>query len=168
MKENSKVGKLVTEIKTHWKTPAPGKYVPYREYLDIVFGVGNNYAGSKTLEYLTFAASCYLMMYHYKLPYLSFSVISIINMPLGYIWTLIWWFVCDNLGFLPKKTERKLYIVYHDDCCRAWHDIRQFFGFSRPVKPPRSLSQFARGHQLRLGNQDFGHKHTLQRLGRRA
>lgn len=47
MKENSKVGKLVTEIKTHWKTPAPGKYVPYREYLDIVFGVGNNYAGSK-------------------------------------------------------------------------------------------------------------------------
>ena len=112
MKENSKVGKLVTEIKTHWKTPAPGKYVPYREYLDIVFGVGNNYAGSKTLEYLTFAASCYLMMYHYKLPYLSFSVISIINMPLGYIWTLIWWFVCDNLGFLPKKTERKLYIVY--------------------------------------------------------
>ena len=160
MKENSKVGKLVTEIKTHWKTPAPGKYVPYREYLDIVFGVGNNYAGSKTLEYLTFAASCYLMMYHYKLPYLSFSVISIINMPLGYIWTLIWWFVCDNLGFLPKKTD--------DDCCRAWHDIRQFFGFSRPVKPPRSLSQFARGHQLRLGNQDFGHKHTLQRLGRRA
>ena len=67
MKENSKVGKLVTEIKTHWKTPAPGKYVPYREYLDIVFGVGNNYAGSKTLEYLTFAASCYLMMYHYKI-----------------------------------------------------------------------------------------------------
>jgi hypothetical protein len=51
-------------------------------------------------------------MYHYKLPYLTFSVINIINMPLGYIWTLIWWFVCDNLGILPKKTERKLNIVY--------------------------------------------------------
>ena len=33
-------------------------------------------------------------------------------MPLGYISALMWWFVCDNLGFLPKKTERKLYAVY--------------------------------------------------------
>ena len=106
------IKKLGTEIKTHWKTPAPGKYVPYKEYVDIVFGVGSNYAGSKVLEYLTFASSCYLMMYHYQLPYLSYSVINIINMPLGYIWTLIWWFVCDNLGFLPKKTERKLYGIY--------------------------------------------------------
>lgn len=111
-KGNSKVKQLFTEIKTHWKTPAKGKYVPYREYVDIVFAVGNNYAGSKILEYLTFGASCMLMMYHYKLPYLSYSVINIINMPLSYIWTLIWWFVCDNLGFLPKKTERKLYVLY--------------------------------------------------------
>ena len=111
-KGNSKVKQLFTEIKTHWKTPAKGKYVPYREYVDIVFAVGNNYAGSKILEYLTFGAACLLMMYHYKLPYLSYSVINIINMPLGYIWTLIWWFVCDNLGFLPKKTEKKLYTLY--------------------------------------------------------
>lgn len=111
-KKGSAVKRLGKEIKEHWKTPAPGKYVPYREYVDIVFGVGNNYAGAKTLEYLTFAASCYLMMYHYKLPYLSYSVINIINMPLSYIWTLIWWFVCDNLGFLPKRTEKKLYGVY--------------------------------------------------------
>ncbi|MBE6719599.1 MAG: hypothetical protein E7571_02945 [Ruminococcaceae bacterium] len=110
--ENSKVKQLFTEIKTHWKKPAPGKYVPYREYGDIVLAVGNNYAGSKILEYLTFGAACMLMMYHYKLPYLSYSVINIINMPLSYIWTLIWWFVCDNLGFLPKKTEKKLYILY--------------------------------------------------------
>ena len=35
---SSKAGKvkgLFTEIKTHWKTPAEGKYVPYREYKDI-------------------------------------------------------------------------------------------------------------------------------------
>ena len=112
-KGNSKVKQLFTEVKTHWKVPAKGKYVPYREYVDIVFAVGNNYAGSKILEYLTFGAACLLMMYHYKLPYLSYSVINIINMPLSYIWTLIWWFVCDNLGFLPKKTERKLYGVFH-------------------------------------------------------
>ena len=46
----SKVKGLFTEIKTHWKTPAKGKYVPYREYLDILFGVGANYAGNFIAE----------------------------------------------------------------------------------------------------------------------
>lgn len=111
-KKENKVKWLFNEIKTHWRTPAPGKYVPYREYKDVILSVGSNYAGTKILEYITFAASCYLMMYHYKLPYLTFSIINIINLPLGYIWTLIWWFVSDNLGFLPKKTEKRLYILY--------------------------------------------------------
>ncbi len=115
MKENglgTKIKNFGTEIKTHWKTPAPGKYVPYREYLDIWLGVGSNYSGSKVLEYISFAASCYLMMYHYKLPYITFSIINIINMPLNYIWTLIGWVINDNLGFLPKKTEKKFYGLY--------------------------------------------------------
>ena len=108
----SKLKGFAHEVKTHWSVPAEGNYVPYKEYKDIFIGVGSNYAGSKTLEYIAFAASCYLMMYHYKLPYLTFSVIGIINMPLGYIWTLIWWFVCDNLGVIEKKTERRLYGLY--------------------------------------------------------
>ena len=108
----SKVKGLFTEIKTHWNKPAPGKYVPYREYLDIWVGSGSNYAGSKILEYIAFGAGCYLMMYHYKLPYITYSVIGLINMPLGYLWAILWWIVSDNLGFLPKKTERKLYGVY--------------------------------------------------------
>ena len=107
-----KVQSLFTEIKTHWNTPAEGKYVPYKEYKDVLFAVGSNYAGSKVLEYIGFFSSCYLIMHHYKLPYLTFSVIGILNMPLGYISALMWWFVCDNLGFLPKKTERKFYLVY--------------------------------------------------------
>ncbi len=101
-----------TEVKTHWKTPAEGKYVPYKEYLNIFFAVGSNYTASKVLEYIYFATGCFLIMHHYKLPYLTFSIISIINMPLGYVTALIWWFVCDNLGFLPGKTEKKLYTVY--------------------------------------------------------
>ena len=109
---SGKVKALFTEIKTHWRTPAEGKYVPYREYKDILIAVGSNYTAAKTLEYIFFGASCYLMMYHYKLPYLTFSVINIINMPLGYIWTLIAWLIADNLGFLPKKTERKFYLLY--------------------------------------------------------
>ncbi len=107
-----KVKSLFTEIKTYWKTPKEGNYVPYKEYKDILIAVGSNYTGTKMLEYISFAAACYLMMYHYKLPYLTFSVINIINMPLNYIWSLVWWYVCDNLGFLPKKTERKVYLLY--------------------------------------------------------
>jgi len=106
------LSRFFTEIKTHWKTPAEGKYVPYREYKDVVLAVGSNYAGSKVLEYIGFWSSCYLIMHHYKLPYLTFSIIGIINMPLGYISALMWWLVCDNLGFLPKRTERKFYGVY--------------------------------------------------------
>ncbi len=108
----SKAKDLFTEIKTHWDTPAEGKYVPYKEYKDVVLAVGSNYAGSKVLEYISFASACYLIMHHYNLPYLTFSVINIVNMPLNYLSALMWWFVCDNLGFIPKKTEKKFYGVY--------------------------------------------------------
>ena len=108
----TKVKNFASDVKAHWNTPPEGRYVPYKEYKDIFIGVGSNYVGSKTLEYIFFASSCFLMMHHYKLPYLTFSVIGLINMPLGYVWTLIWWYVCDNLGFLKKETERKIYAVY--------------------------------------------------------
>lgn len=108
----AKIKSFASDVKAHWSKPKEGRYVTYREYLDIFAGVGSNYAGSKTLEYIAFWSGCYLMMYHYKLPYLTFSLIGIINMPLGYIWALVWWYVCDNLGFLPKKQERKCYLLY--------------------------------------------------------
>ena len=107
-----KVSGFFHEVKDHWKTPAEGKYVPYKEYKDIFLAVGFNYSGNKTLEYIVFAASCYLMMYHYKLPYLTFSIINIINMPLNYIWTMMTWYIADNLGFMPKRNERRFYGVY--------------------------------------------------------
>ena len=107
-----KVKSLFTEIKTHWNTPREGNYVPYKEYGSIFLGVGSNYVGVKILENIGFWASCYLFMHHYKLPYLTFSIIGIINMPLNYIWTLIGWIINDNLGFLPKKTEKALYTLY--------------------------------------------------------
>lgn len=108
----TKVKSLFTEIKTHWKTPAEGKYVPYREYLDIWLGVGSNYSGIKTLEYISFFAGCYLIMYHYHLPYVAFSAIALINMPLQKMWDLVAWMINDNLGFLPKKKERGIYTFY--------------------------------------------------------
>ena len=77
----NKVKDFGNEIKTHWNTPAEGKYVPYKEYKDVVIGVGANYTGTKTLEYIGFWSSCFLIMHHYKLPYLTFSVIGLLNMP---------------------------------------------------------------------------------------
>ncbi len=114
-KENGEAKKkhLLRNMKTYWKTPPQGKYVSYKEYFDITLGIGGNYAGAQALsKYISFAAGCYLMMYHYKLPYLTYSVISIINMPLSYLWTLLSWIIADNLGILAKKTERKLYGLY--------------------------------------------------------
>ena len=81
-----KAKNLFVDFKEHWNTPAEGNYVPYKEYKDVVIGVGANYAGSKTLEYIGFWSSCFLIMHHYKLPYLTFSVIGLLNMPLGYVW----------------------------------------------------------------------------------
>ncbi len=103
---------FASQVKTHWNTPAEGNYVPYKDYGNIFLAVGSNYSASKVLEYISFATGCFLIMHHYKLPYLTFSIIAIINMPLSYVTSLIWWFVCDNLGFLPGKTEKKLYTVY--------------------------------------------------------
>ena len=110
---SAKVKSGINHFKTYWKKPPEGKYVSFKEYVDITVGIGANYSSSMIIsKFITFAAGCYLMMYHYKLPYLAFSVINIINMPLSYIFSIIGWIINDNLGLLPKKTERKFYGAY--------------------------------------------------------
>ncbi|MBQ2759014.1 MAG: hypothetical protein IJE93_04540 [Clostridia bacterium] len=101
-------------IKNHWNEPdrEKGNYVPFKEYLTVFFGVGMNYSVNTPLGYLAFNASCFLIMYHYKLPYLAFSVITLIGLPLSYLWNILTWFVNDNLGILEKKTERKFLVFY--------------------------------------------------------
>ena len=51
-------------------------------------------------------------MYHYNLPYVVFSAIALINLPLQKFWDILGWIINDNLGFLPKKTEKVLYTIY--------------------------------------------------------
>ena len=101
-------------VKNHWNEPdrENGNYVPFKEYLTVFFGVGMNYSVRAPLSYLSFSASCFLIMYHYKLPYLAFSVITLIGLPLSYLWNILTWFVNDNLGLLEKKTEKKLLTFY--------------------------------------------------------
>ncbi len=110
----SKLGQFMTGVREHWNTPdtANGKYVSGKEYLFVFLGVAANYAAQAPFKYIGFAASCYLIMYHYALPYLSFSVIALIGLPLSYLWNLLDWFVTDNLGLLPKRTERRLNLLY--------------------------------------------------------
>ena len=110
----SKLQQFISDMKTHWNTPdtAHGKYVSGREYLDIFVGVAANYAAMAPLKYIGFAASCFLIMHHYSLPYLSFAVISLIGVPLSYLWNLLDWFVTDNLGLLEKRSERVLNTIY--------------------------------------------------------
>lgn len=128
-------------VKTYWNKPPEGKYVSFREYVDITLGIGGNYAAEKTLsEYVSFAAGCYLMMYHYKLPYLAFSVINIINMPLSYLWNLIIWFVNDNLGLLKKNVERKVYGIYFSLIVIGLFMI--FFDFSSLLNPANSVVRY--------------------------
>ena len=80
--------------------------------MTVFFGVGMNYSVRAPLEYIGFSASCFLVMYHYKLPYLAFSVITLIGLPLTYLWNILKWVVDDNLGILEKKTERKFLTFY--------------------------------------------------------
>lgn len=105
---------LFQNIKMHWNEPdrEKGNYIPYKEYLTVFFGVGMNYSINTPLSYLGFSASCFLVMYHYKLPYLAFSVITLIGLPLSYLWNVLSWVVNDNLGILEKKTERKFLTFY--------------------------------------------------------
>lgn len=147
MAEKKKLGTAVKDLgkdmKAHWNVPEKGKYVPYKEYFSIFLGVGSNYVGQKTLEYIGFAASCYLMMYHYKLPYLTFSIIALINMPLNYVWTLISWVINDNLGFLAKKTERKFNILYMISAVLGIYFI--VGDFSGILNPSNSLVAYLNG-----------------------
>ncbi len=105
---------IKTELKTHWKTPDTqnGKYVSWKEQIDIFISVAMNYGAQAPLKYIGFSATCFLIMYHYNLPYLAFSVIALIGVPLSYLWNLLDWQIADNLGFLQKKAEVKFYAFY--------------------------------------------------------
>ena len=111
---DGKVKAFFADIKEHWHEPdrSKGNYVPFKEYLHIFLGITFNYAAGTPLAYIGFGASCYLIMYHYNLPYLAFSVVGLIGLPLGYLWSIVGWIVSDNLGFMPKKTARNVNIFY--------------------------------------------------------
>lgn len=112
----SKAKDFFADVKQHWNTPdsSKGKYVSYKEYAQIFGGVAFNYGAQSALDnkYVAFASSCFLIMYHYKLPYLAFSVITLIGLPMSYLWNILGWVINDNLGFLGKTREKRFVTIY--------------------------------------------------------
>lgn len=104
--------KLYHEFHDHWRVPAEGKQVPYKEYLSVFLGIGGDYSLGNVLGYIWFGAGCYLIMYYYNIPLLAFTAIGAFFTLPGYFWAIFDMIVCDNLGFMPKKTERTMYTVY--------------------------------------------------------
>lgn len=84
-----KAGNLISEFRTHWNTPAEGKYVPYKEYLSIFLAVGGNYSAQYLLGFLSFGTGCYLVAYYYEIPILTFSAINAFFLVSGYLWSML-------------------------------------------------------------------------------
>ena len=110
--KGAKLKSFFNEFKDHWNTPAPGKYVPYKEYLSVFFGVGGDHSLQRVLGYLSFGTGCFLVIFYYEIPVLTFSIIGAFFMVQGYFWSILNMIISDNLGFLPKKTEKKMYVLY--------------------------------------------------------
>ncbi len=111
-KKKISVKSLVGEFKDHWNVPAEGKYVPYKEYVSVLWAVGGDYSLTRVLNYLSFGLGCYLVAFYYEIPILTFSVINAFFMIQGYFWSIMSMMINDNLGFLPKKTEKAFYVLY--------------------------------------------------------
>nr|MCR5690148.1 hypothetical protein [Clostridiales bacterium] len=113
MAENKgKVKALFTNIKEHWNTPAPGRYVPFKEYLAIFGAVGGDYSLAYLRGLLSFGTGCYLVAFYYQIPILTFSAIGAFFIAFNYLWGILNMGVDANLGFLPKKVERRYFAVY--------------------------------------------------------
>lgn len=100
------------EFKTYWNIPEEGKHVPYKEYLYVFLGIGGDYSLGSVLSYVWFGAGCYLIMNYYNIPLLVFSAIGAFFALQGYFWSILDMIVNDNLGFVPKKTERTFFSIY--------------------------------------------------------
>ncbi|MBQ6020870.1 MAG: MFS transporter [Clostridia bacterium] len=110
--QHGKIKAFLGDVKEHWKTPAPGKYVPYREYLSIFGAVGGDYTLKYLCGLLSFGTGCYLVAYYYQIPLLTFAAINTFFIATRYLWDILSMGVDANLGFLPKKVERRYFAVY--------------------------------------------------------
>lgn len=134
------VSNMAHDFKEHWNIPAEGRYVPYKEYLSVFFGIGGDYSLGSVLGYLSFGSGCYLIMYYYNIPLLAFSAIVAFFTVQGYFWRILDMIVNDNLGFVPKKTERTLFTIYGIVACLGLSFL--ILDFSKFIPFPVKLTDF--------------------------
>lgn len=96
---------LITDVRTHWKKPREGEYVPYKEWLYLILGYGGSTCGTPGGN-LTFSAGCMFVGAIYGLKMMDFAMMGIVNMVLNYLFQPINMIITDNLGAPPKKTMR--------------------------------------------------------------
>ncbi len=135
---DGKVRSLFSNIRQHWNTPAPGRYVPFKEYLSIFGAIGGDYTLAYLRGFLSFGTGCYLVAFYYQIPLLTFSAISTFFIAFTYLWGILNMGVDANLGFLPKKVERRYFAVYLG--FTALGLLMLFFDFSAFL--PLSAQQF--------------------------
>lgn len=112
LKVKETASNIYHEFHDYWNIPKEGRHVPYKEYLSVFLGIGGDYALGNVLGYIWFGAGCYLIMNYYNIPLLAFTAIGAFFSLPGYFWAIFDMIVCDNLGFMPKKTEQKMFTVY--------------------------------------------------------
>lgn len=139
-KKKLDVKAVVSEFRDHWNIPAEGKYVPYKEYVSVLWAVGGDYSLTRVLNYLGFGLGCYLVAFYYEIPILTFSVINAFFMIQGYFWSIMSMMVNDNLGFLPKKTEKAFYALYL--FFTALGILFLVFDFSEIIQWPEFLTDY--------------------------
>ncbi|MBQ6267579.1 MAG: MFS transporter [Clostridia bacterium] len=145
------------DFKTHWNKPKEGRYVPYKEYLSVFIGAGGDYALQRVLGKLSFGTGCFLVIFYYEIPVLTFSVIGAFFMVQGYFWSIINMMISDNLGFLPKKTEKLFYTLYLTFTALGLAFL--IFDFSAILPFPRAMVDFVTslpGLNLRATLKIFG------------
>lgn len=105
-----KIKKIPTEIKTHWKTPAEGKYIPYREFAAYSFGgIGVNTINS-LFGYVALSANCLLVGSAYGIKPTHLAWMNIIMGIINLIKTPFISMLIDNTN--SKYGKFRPYLLY--------------------------------------------------------
>lgn len=105
-----KIKEIPKEIKNHWKTPAQGKYIPYKEFAAYSFGgIGVNTINS-LFNYVALSANCLLIGSAYGIKPTHLAYMNIIMGILNLIKTPFISMLIDNTN--SKYGKFRPYLLY--------------------------------------------------------
>lgn len=90
------VGQITGEIKGHWREPAEGKYIPYKEFVAYSFGgIGVNTINS-LFGYVALTANCLLLGSAYQIAPMDLAIMSLVMSILNLVKTPFISMLVDN------------------------------------------------------------------------